>query len=357
MLKKIYEWINKRVNFSTIIEFAQKKQVPIHKHSLYYYLGGMSLILFIVQVCTGVLLLLYYRPSPESAFESVQFIMTKVNFGWLIRSIHAWGANLFIATVMLHMFSVYFMRAYRPPRELIWITGVLLFFIVLTFGFSGYLLPWNTISYFATKVGTDIAGKIPLIGDQLLLILRGGKDVSGASLTRFFGIHVAILPGLILIILGIHLALVQIQGMSVPQSILAKQPKIKAMPFVPHFLYRDLLGWLIIIAVLAALAALFPWELGEKADPFASAPANIKPEWYFLFMFQTLKYFPQKLLLIEGDVLAVLIFTLGAFAWVLVPFLDIWSQKNKPSPLFKWLGILIVLYMIFLTALSLQKPS
>ncbi len=350
----IFAWLDKRFNLKLIKELSEKKLVPSHKYSIFYYLGGMTLILFIIQVCTGVLLLLYYRPSPESAFESVQFIMTKVNYGWLIRSVHAWGANLMIATMFLHMFTVYFMRAYRPPRELTWITGVLLFFIVLTFGFSGYLLPWNTISLFATKVGTDIAGSLPLIGEKVLLILRGGPDISGATLTRFFGIHVAILPVLTIIILGLHLYLVQIHGMSIPQSILEKNKKIKAIPFFPHFLYRDLLGWLIIIAILGALGALFPWELGEKADLFASAPAGIKPEWYFWFMFETLKFMPEHFFFLDGDVFAVIIFSLGAFFWIFVPFFDIWSLKNKPSPFFKYLGIIIVLYIIIFSLLALR---
>ncbi|OGF68244.1 MAG: cytochrome bc complex cytochrome b subunit [Candidatus Fischerbacteria bacterium RBG_13_37_8] len=354
LIKTIYTWFDERLNLSAIEEFGKHKQVPIHKHSMHYYLGGMCLILFVIQVVTGMLLLIYYRPSPESAFESVQFIMTKVHFGWLIRSIHAWAANLFIAMAFFHMFSVFFLRSYRKPRELTWITGVLLFFIALTFGFSGYLLPWNTISFFATKVGTDIAGKIPFIGEELLLILRGGPDVGGASLTRFFGIHVALLPALTMIIMAIHLTLVQMQGMSVPLSIEQKEEKIKSMPFIPHFLYRDILGWLIIIAVLAALAAIFPWELGEKADPFASAPADIKPEWYFLFMFQTLKYIPQHILYIEGDMLAVLVFSFVGFLWVIVPFLDRWSQKGKPSPLFKWIGIAAVIYIIVLSAFALK---
>ena len=138
--------------------------MPVHRHTIWYYFGGMTLFLFVVQVCTGILLLLYYRPSAEAAFESVQFIMTEVQFGWLIRSIHSWSANLMIATLLIHMFSVYFTQAYRKPRELTWVSGMLLFGLALVFGFSGYLLPWNTLAYFATKVGTDVAGQRPAGG-------------------------------------------------------------------------------------------------------------------------------------------------------------------------------------------------
>lgn len=148
-------WIDDRLSITKAAEMARKKEVPLHRHTVWYYLGGMTLFLFAVQVVTGILLLLYYRPSAENAFESVQFIMTEVEFGWLIRSVHSWSANLLIATLFVHMFSVFFMRAYRKPRELTWITGMLLLFIALGFGFSGYLLPWNKLSYFATKDGSQ----------------------------------------------------------------------------------------------------------------------------------------------------------------------------------------------------------
>src|SRR6266699_7032238 len=275
---KIFElknWLDERLSISTLTAMAQRKEVPVHRHSIWYYFGGMTLFLFAVQVGTGILLLLYYRPSSEGAFESVQFIITEVKFGWLIRSIHSWSANLMIATLFIHMFSVFFLRAYYPPREITWISGVLLLFIVICFGFSGYLLPWNKLAFFATKVGTDIAGVVPLIGPWMVRFLRGGDRVSGATLSRFFGFHVAVLPAAATALIAIHVLLVQQHGMSVPPS-LAGQP-VKKMKFVPNFLLRDLIGWILAIGALAVLAALFPWELGEKADPFAPAPAGIKP--------------------------------------------------------------------------------
>src|SRR5262245_13595331 len=156
----------------------------------------MALFLFTIQVATGILLLLYYRPSSAEAFESVQYIMADVPFGWLMRSIHSWGANLFVGVVMIHMVSVFFLKAYRPPREATWITGAVLLFLAMGFGFSGYLLPWNTLAYFATKVGTDVPAQIPVIGHLLSRILRGGSDVTGATLSRFYGLHIAILPAI-----------------------------------------------------------------------------------------------------------------------------------------------------------------
>jgi cytochrome b6 len=346
-IESIRSWLDQRLAINALTELAKKKEVPLHRHSVWYYFGGMTLFLFIVQVVTGILLLLYYRPSAESAFESVQFIITEVEFGWLIRSVHSWSANLLILALFIHMFSVYFMSAYRPPREMTWLTGVLLLFISIGFGFSGYLLPWNELAFFATKVGTEIAGVVPLIGRPLLRFLRGGDEVTGATLTRFFGFHVAVLPAVTTVLLAVHLLLVQMHGMSVPPGF--EGEKVKKMKFVPNFLLRDLIGWILAIGVLAALAALFPWELGQKADPFAPAPAGIKPEWYFLFMFQTLKYLPAKILIVDGEVVGILAFGLGGLLLFLVPFLNRTPEHGTRKRVFQVGGILVVAFMVVMT--------
>lgn len=343
----MFLWLDERLGISSVAAIAKKKEVPLHRHSVWYYFGGMTLFLFSVQVATGILLLLYYRPSAEGAFESVQFIITEVQFGWLIRSVHSWSANLMIAALFIHMFSVYFMSAYRSPREITWVTGALLLFICIGFGFSGYLLPWNKLAYFATKVGTEIAGVVPVVGHPILRFLRGGDEVTGATLTRFFGFHVAVLPAITTVLIGIHVLLVQMHGMSVPPSVDAGS--VKKMKFVPNFALRDLIGWILAVGMLAALAAIFPWELGEKADAFAPAPAGIKPEWYFLFMFQTLKYLPAKILFIDGEVLGILAFGLGGLFWVLVPFLNKTPGQGRRGLVFNIIGIFIVLFIVVMT--------
>jgi len=350
--KILYVWLEERVPLQDIGHFFAKKRVPQHLHTLWYYLGGITLFLFCIQVVTGILLLLYYRPTAEGAFESVQFIMTQVRFGWLIRSIHSWCANLLILSAFVHMFSAFLMKAYRKPRELTWITGFFLLVLAMGFGFSGYLLPWNELAFFATRVGTDIAGVIPFAGKFLLTFLRGGDDVTGATLTRFFGFHVAVLPVLAMTFLALHLILIQIQGMSVPPSI-EKSPKRKPdMPFFPNFVLRDIIGWLLALFLLTAMASLFPWELGRKADPFASAPVGIKPEWYFMFMFQTLKYIPSKILFLEGEVVGIFAFGLGAFLGLLIPFLDRRSARGEKSRLFTAIGIAVIAYIVVFTLLA-----
>ena len=349
---RLWTWLDQRVGLADFEELARKKQVPIHRHALWYYLGGMTLFLFAIQVGTGILLLFYYRASAEEAYESVQFLMAEVEFGWLIRSIHAWSANLMIVALFVHLFSVLFLKAYRPPREVTWLSGVALLAIALAFGFTGYLLPWNELAYFATKVGTEITGVIPLVGRFLLRLLRGGDEVTGATLTRFYGIHVAVLPALTTILLGLHLYLVQKHGMSVPPSVERHGGAPRTMPFVPNFLLRDMVGWLAALGVLVALAAFFPTELGKKADPFAPAPVGIRPEWYFVFMFQTLKYLPGHILGIEGEVVGVIGFGLGGLFLLLIPFLDRRAARGDPGPLFTWIGIAIVAYIIVFTYLG-----
>jgi len=219
MVQQIVDWLDERIDLSGLKHFVSEKGVPVHAQEIWYYLGGLTLFLFAVQVFTGILLLLYYRPGSTDAYESVQFIVTRVPFGWLIRNIHSWSANLLVAAAFAHFFSVFLLKSYRKPRELTWVSGILLLFLMLAFGFSGYLLPWNELSFFATKVGTGIAGSVPLVGHFLLRLLRGGDDVTGATLSRFFGLHVAILPAITTALVAVHLLLVQRQGMSVPRRV------------------------------------------------------------------------------------------------------------------------------------------
>ena len=292
LARSLWTWLDERLSLSPVLAAASHKTVPRHRYMAFYYFGGMTLFFFVVQVVTGILLMLYYRPSAEGAFESVEFIMTTVPFGWLVRSLHAWSANLMVFFAVAHLVSVYFLKAYRRPRELTWVGGCLLLFLAMGFGFSGYLLPWNQLAFFATKVGTDIAGAVPVVGDFLVRFLRGGERVTGGTLSRFYGWHVAILPALASALLGAHLLLVQVHGMSLPPRFEREGAPPRGLRFFPHFALREAFAWTLALGVLAALAALFPWELGEKADPFAPAYKDIRPEWYFVFMFQTLKLVP-----------------------------------------------------------------
>jgi cytochrome b6 len=349
---KIWEWLDERLGLTDARKLAEKKEVPVHRHTIWYYLGGMTLFLFLIQVATGILLLFYYRPSAEDAYESIQFLMAEVQFGWLIRSIHSWSANLMIFTAFLHLFSVLLLRVYRKPREITWVSGGVLLGLAMAFGFTGYLLPWNELACFATRVGTQIVDVVPLVGSFIGGVLRGGSDVTGATLTRFYAFHVAVLPMIVTIMLGVHLFMVQKHGMSVPPDVERQGGPRGVMRFVPNFLLRDLVGWLTALAVLAALAAYFPAELGEKADPFAPAPAGIKPEWYFMFMFQTLKYLPAHILWLEGEVVGILGFGIAGLIVLLVPFLDRKTARGEAGRVVTWLAVAAIVYILILTYLG-----
>lgn len=356
--QRLRSFFVERLGLESLGALAAKKRVPIHGKTVFYFLGGMALFLFAIQVITGALLSLYYKPSPDQAFESTRAIMTEVDFGWLIRSIHSWCANLLIGVLLLHLLTAYSMRAYRRPREVTWITGVLLLGLFMAFGFSGYLLPWNQLAFFATRVGTAILGAVPLVGPDLLLLARGGENVTGDTLARFYAVHVVILPLAVFVLLGVHLYLVQKHGMSIPQSVAAKaggEEKVPTMPFFPHFFLRDMVGWYIALGLLAALAALFPPELGHKAEPFGSAPPGIKPEWYFLAMFQTLKKLPAHIFGIEGEVVGVLFFGFFVLVVLLVPFFDVGASQGRPRRCLNLLATLAVIAFVVMTVWGLME--
>jgi cytochrome b6 len=261
-----------------------------------------------------------------------------------------------VAAACIHLFSVVFLKAYRRPRELTWLSGVLLLFLTLGFGFTGYLLPWNELAFFATRVGTDVVSAVPMAGEAMVRFLRGGPDVTGATLTRFYGVHVAVLPALTTALLAVHLLLIQHHGMSIPPSVEAQSRRegraVPIMPFVPHFLLRDLFGWTTALAILAGLAAYLPWELGVKADPFAPAPAGIRPEWYFLWTFQALKLMPARVLGINGELIAIAIFAAGGLGLVLLPFLD--RNTVRSRRIVTWAATLALVFMVVMTVIALQ---
>ena len=358
-VRKAGGWMDQRLGLDSVREFLAHKAVPVHSATIWYYFGGITLFLFVIQVLTGILLLLYYRPTPAEAFESVQFIVTRVEFGWLVRSVHSWSANLMVLTAFIHMFSVVFLHSYRRPREVTWLSGIVLLGLALAFGFSGYLLPWNTVSYFATKVGTDVAASLPLIGPPLARFLRGGDDVGGATLTRFFGFHVAVLPGATTLVLLLHVGLIQKFGMSSPSKVereyASRGQALPQMPFFPNFFLRELMAWYAALGVLGSLAALFPWELGTKADPFAPAPAGIRPEWYFLAPFYTLKIIHSHVLFIEGELLGLIGFTLLGVFWVALPFWAVNREGTLRTRLVTGAGVALLAYLSTFSVLGYLK--
>ena len=326
-----------------VVEFMLEKSVPQHRYSFWYSMGGLALFFLGLQFASGVLLMVYYQPSQP--WGSVQRIVNEIPFGALIRSVHHWSANLMVLTVFLHLFSTFFMKAYRPPREFTWISGLALLGITLFFGFSGYLLPWDELSFFATRVGIAEVEKAPLIGPWLADMARGGSDVTIATIGRFYTLHVTVLPLAVLGILGAHLLFIQIQGVSEPDSFAAlPQDRKKYHKFFPDFLLMEIPFWLCAAAVVVVLSVMLPRALGPEADPTAAAPQGIKPEWYFLSQYQLLKLFPGSL-----DIVGIACLALAPLAALIVPFADRRMPSGKIGRLAAAAGAVAVIAMAALT--------
>jgi len=214
--RRSFDWFDQRYEVSDGLTKVLKKPVPLYAVRWFYCLGGITAFLFITQAVTGIMLAFYYKPTPESAFASIQFIEEQVRFGAAIRAVHHWAANGMIVMCIAHMLRVFVMGAFKNPRELNWVSGVVLLILTLAFGFTGYLLPWDQRAFWATTVGTEIAGSIPVIGNLALVFLRVGWDVSGETLSRFYALHVIALPIFTLGLMGVHFLMVRRLGIARP---------------------------------------------------------------------------------------------------------------------------------------------
>jgi quinol-cytochrome oxidoreductase complex cytochrome b subunit len=212
MVAQLGNWLDDRLGWRRVWEAIFLRKIP--KVNWLYTLGSATLFVAFLQITTGILLTIYYVPTPDHAYDSVQYITTQVPAGWLIRGLHHWGASAMVILSVLHMLRVIFYGAYKFPREVTWLTGVILLLVVIGFGFTGYLLPWDQKAYWATIVGTRIAGVAPFVGDWTLRILRGGEELSAVTLARFFGVHIWVLPAILLILISIHMYLVVRIGIS-----------------------------------------------------------------------------------------------------------------------------------------------
>lgn len=348
-VNRLAEFCENRLALSSLKHLAEKKKVPVHSQSIWYYMGGITAMYLGIQIVTGILLMVYYVPEINSAHASILKINSQIDFGWFIRSLHSWGANLMILMAMLHLFSTYFMKAYRKPREITWWTGLALMVLCLAFGFTGYLLPWDDVSFFATKIGLDVASKMPVMGPIIAGLLRGGDMISQATISRFFVIHVAVLPMLLLGLLGGHIMLVQTHGMSEPEDF-EKHPEEEKVyeKFFPNFFLKDLLVWILALNLLFVLVMLSPWGIGPEADPFAPAPIGIKPEWYFLAPFQFLKLVPATIGPIEGELLGILAMVVVVSGLVFMPLYDTGKHKERGAIATAY-GALLLIAIIGLT--------
>jgi len=348
-LKAAGEWLHERfplekLNFETLF---QKKEVPVHRMSWAYYMGGLALFFFTVQVVTGLMLLFYYQPTVADAHASVEYITHHVTGGALVRNVHAWAASAFIFVILVHVLTTFAMKAFDKPREITWISGVLLLLIAFGFGFTGYMLPWHQLGVNATKVGLQsieqagmyLPGALASIPTQLKELIQGEAAVGQATLSRFYALHVVLLPMAAMATIGLHVFMVQVHGMS--QGV--DKPSGKTEKFFPIFALKDFSVWGVVFFVLFVLALCLPFEaffsypLFEPFDPLGSTPDGIKPEWYFFFVYYPMELLPFWLIMLVSNV--------GVFVLLLAP----WVFKRATRTTTRNIALMAAAYLVLMT--------
>jgi len=350
--KRWHRYLDVRIRYLVVRDFLHKqlyKRLPPHTGWMHVF-GSLALLTFLSQFITGILLLLYYRPTLKEAHESIQFITGEVSFGWLIRQVHAWGATFMIVAVILHMLRTFFAGAFKKPREFTWVVGVFLFLGTLVFGFTGYLLPWNQLSYWATTVGTEVVGAVPWLGQRLKELLLGGPGVGQETLSRFFLMHVTVMPWMLVILVTAHLVLMRVHNLATLDDVGQERPypPESGVPFWPVHMAKEGIIAAACFGALFTLSVLSPWEIGVPADPLTT-PEGIKPEWYFLPTYQLLKYFSGP----AGKLLGIVVSSVPFLLLFLWPFLE---RSPARHPLRRkwatWLGILAIVAALILGALG-----
>lgn len=314
----LYDWLDERTGIKAAVDEALNE--PIRGGARWAYIfGSVLLFLFATLAVTGICMTLYYVPSADHAHTSVAYIQKAVPGGALIRGLHHYGASAMLIVAVLHLAQVFYYGAYKQRRELIWLTGVVMLLIVLGFSFTGYLLPWDQAAYFGTKVGASIAGEIPVVGPVQRRIMLGGEELTTITLSRFFTVHVFLLPLALAGLAALHLLFFRRSGPAGPYHERADKQTDR---FYPKQVFKDSVGMLIVFGILIFLALRSPAELGPQADPTSDYLA--RPPWFFMPLFLLLKYFPGQSVLIPILVLPVALFG----SMFLLPFLDRWPERN-----------------------------
>jgi quinol-cytochrome oxidoreductase complex cytochrome b subunit len=346
MASRIYEWLDSRLKLASLEKTLLDEPIPGGASWIYVF-GSATLFLFLLQAITGMFLTVYYTPSPDHAYDSVQFIEQQVTFGWFIRGLHHWGASGMVIAIGLHMLQVFLYGAFKPPREMMWMVGVVLFLLVMAFAFTGYLLPWDQTAYWATQVGINMVGTVPLVGDFLMRVMRGGETLGALTLSRFFAVHVLFLPALIVLGIVVHLFILRRVGPAGPWD----EGKATAVrePFYPRQVYMDAVVMVGVFLVLVLLARFVPFPLADKANPADTSFVPI-PEWYFLFYYELLKYIHGPLEPLATWVLPAVVI----LVMLLWPFLD--RQKHVRAPASRPVGMAVAA-LFLLTVFSLLGTS
>ena len=314
--QRAYQWVDRRTGLNSLMHEALDEPIPGGARWAYVF-GSVLLFLFISQTVTGVSLALYYVPTADHAHTTVAYIIKEVTGGSFLRSLHAYGSSAVVIVMILHLTQTFLYGAYKGRREVLWISGCGLFGLMLAMAFTGYLLPWDQKAYFATTVGTNMASEVPWIGSSLKRLMRGGNEMGTLTLSRFFVAHVFLLPAAIMGLIASHVYLFRKAGAAGPPSEDAINPKLPTQRFYPRQVLMDTAVALLMICVLGLLAHFYPTELGPKASP-ADTQFIPRPEWYYLPIFQWLKYFKGPYAVVG----IVVIPGLTALLVLALPFID-----------------------------------
>ena len=314
--QRFYHWLDRRTGIHSLLHEALDEPIPGGARWAYVF-GSVLLFLFISQTITGIFLALYYVPSADRAHTTVAYIVKEVTGGSFLRSLHAYGSSAVVIVVLLHLTQTYLYGAYKGRRELLWISGCVLLALMLAMAFTGYLLPWDQKAYFATTVGTNMATDVPVIGTWLKRFMRGGNEMGTLTVSRFFVAHVFVLPAVVIAFIAAHVYLFRKAGAAGPPSEDPVHPRLPTQRFYPRQVVMDTIVALLMILILGALAHFAPTELGPKANP-ADTQYIPRPEWYYLPIFQWLKYWRGSYAIIG----IVIVPAVTALLLVCVPFID-----------------------------------
>jgi ubiquinol-cytochrome c reductase cytochrome b subunit len=310
-MRNIIDWVESRTGLETQIKHFLYEEIP-GSSGWHQVLGSVAMFCFLVQALTGILLAFNYAPTPGEAYNSVKFIMTELTGGALIRGLHHWGASMMIVVVVLHMVQVFLWGAYKPPREATWMVGLLLLLVTMTFGLTGYLLPWDNRAYWGTVVTTQIAALAPGAGPYVLRLMGAENGVGVVTFARFYALHTLLLPLAILGLIGFHLFLVRKHGVAP-----AAEETLPPKKFYPGQVFKDTIAIFVVFCILLTMSITLHAPLERLADPTDTTYIP-RPDWYFLFLFQMLKFFEGPLEVVG----AVILPNLAIVALFFVPFID-----------------------------------
>ena len=347
MASKLYDWLDSRLKLKAIEKTLLDEPIPGGASWIYVF-GSATLFLFLLQAITGMFLAVYYAPTPDHAYDSIQFIENEVTFGAFVRGLHHWGASAMVVAIGLHMLQAFLYGAYKPPREVMWMVGAGLFLLTLSFAFTGYLLPWDQNAYWATQIGINMVGTIPIVGDLLVRVMRGGETLGALTLSRFFAVHVLFLPAVLITGILLHLFILRRVGPSGPWS--DERASLGSETFYPRQVYMDAVVMLGVFVTVATLALTVSFPPADKANPSDTTFVPV-PEWYFLFYYQLLKYVHGPLEPLATWILPALFFLVVVF-W---PFIDRNRARHPASrPVAMTAGVLFLSTVFGLLGVSLH---